>query len=58
MKIKAIVMNPVDFGNLHHGYYQEDQLNEKLKGAVKVDVFKDHNGYVTFLAQWPDEDQP
>ena len=55
MKIKTIVLYAIDFANLQYGHYGRDELNKKLKGSVKVDIFQDNNGSVTFVAQWPDD---
>lgn len=56
MKIKTIVVTPEQFGNLKYGdAYGLGELNKQLSGAGKVDIFMDHNGSVTFVAQWPDD---
>jgi hypothetical protein len=55
VKIKTIVLYPIDFANLRFAAYERNDLNKKLQGSVKVDVFQDHNGCVTFVGQWPDD---
>lgn len=55
MTIKVIHLDSGDFLNLQYGGYGLEQLNEQLKGAIKVDVFQDSNHGTRFVAQWLDE---